>query len=106
MLLGEREANYFCSPQDLFRVCPPPRCSADWRIFPAGLASRQVTIRIQITSAPQLSTEAQVPAGFRTQGQLPSFKKSLLSTARARTVVIRRYKTLIYIAGRVIYTPM
>ena len=104
MLLGEREASCFCSPQGLFRVCLPPGAlltgeSSSRAGFQAG------DHQIQITSAPQLSTEAQVPAGFRTAAA-PSFKKSLLSTARARTVVIRRYKTLIYIAGRVIYTLM
>lgn len=94
----------------LFTAGPVPGLPASPGALLTGESSSRAGFQagdhqIQITSAPQLSTEAQVPAGFRAAAA-PSFKKSLLSTARARTVVIRRYKTLIYIAGRVIYTLM
>lgn len=83
----------------------PPWCSAELENLPAGPASRRVTVRFKSLLLPSsaLGPRCLLDSEHR---RPPSSKKSLLSTARAWTVVIRRYKILIYIAGRVIYTLM
>lgn len=84
-------------------VCLPWRCLAELENLPAGLPSRQAGW-IQVTSASHFNAWTQVPDGWRARRLPPP--GALPSTAGACTVVIRRYKILIYIAGRVIYTLM
>lgn len=66
----------------LFTARPVPGLPASPGALLTGESSSRAGFQegdhqIQITSAPQLSTEAQVPAGFRTRPLLPSRNLSL-----------------------------